>query len=105
MQLWLTNGNVDGVAGWRAEQLSREPALDPVPTTIAALVGSLNVSQRQVHSGLGLVRPLCNQRRGHSMLVQVKVTEVVTQRDTAAKANSLARSEHSVRRQQGEGGC
>lgn len=38
------------------------------------------------------------------MLVQVEVTEVVTQQDAAAKANSLARSKHSVRRQQGEGG-
>lgn len=83
--------------GWRAEQLRREAALDPVPTTVAALVESLYVGQCQLHCGLGLVRPLCNQRRGHSMLVQVEVTEVVTQQSAAAEANGLAGREHSVR--------
>lgn len=100
----LTNSNVDGVAGWRAEQLWREATLDPVPTTVAALVESLYVGQRQLHSGLGLVRPLCDQRRGHSVLVQVEVADVVTQHNVAAEANSLPGREHSVWGQQGEGG-
>ena len=104
MRPWLTHSDVDGVAGWRAEQLRGEAALDPVPTTVAALVESLYVGQGQLHRGGALLRPLSDQRCGHSMLVQVEVTEVVTQQNTAAKANSLARREHSVRWQQGEGG-
>ena len=43
MQLRLTHSDVDGVARWRAKQLGREAALDPVPTTVAALVESLYV--------------------------------------------------------------
>lgn len=104
MPLGLTHSDVNGVAGWRAEQLRGEAALDPVPTTVAALVESLYVGQCELHSGLGLVRPLRNQRCGHSMLVQVEVTEMMTQQNAAAEADSLTGREHSVRWQQGEGG-
>lgn len=102
--LRLTNGNVDGVAGWRAEQLRGKATLDPVTTTVAALVEHLRVGQGQLHPGLAGVGFLCDHRRGHAVLVQVEVADVVTQQNTAAEANSLPRREDSVRGQQGEGG-
>lgn len=64
----------------------------------------LQVGQRQVHPGLRLVRPLGDQRRGHAVLVQVEVAEVVTQGNAAAEADGLSRGEHSVRRVQSEDG-
>lgn len=82
----------------------KPPMIDPVLATVAALVESLDVGEGQLHFGLGLVRPLCDQRRRHSMLVQVEITEVVTQQNIAGEANSLARREDGVRWQQGEGG-
>lgn len=102
--LCLTNSNVDGVAGWRAEQLRGKATLDPVTTTVAALVERLRVGQGQLHSGLAEVRFLRDHRCGHAVPVQVEVADVVTQQNTAAEANSLPRREHSVRGQQGEGG-
>lgn len=77
--------------------MRREAAFDPVPTTIAALMESLYVGQSQFHTDLGLVRPLCYQRRGHTLFVQVVVTQVLSQQNTAAKTNRLSRREHSVR--------
>ncbi|TNN82941.1 hypothetical protein EYF80_006898 [Liparis tanakae] len=90
-----------------ADQAQLEGAsgvLLPGGAAVAALVESLYVGEGQLHFGLGLVRPLRNQRRRHAMLVQVEVTEVVTQQNIAGEANSLARREDSVRGQQGEGG-
>lgn len=65
---------------------------------------SLYVGQRELCLDLGLVHPLSDQRRGHSVLVQVEVADVVTQHNAAAEANSLSRREHGVGGEQGEGG-
>lgn len=100
----LTNGDADGVAGGRVEHVGREAALDPVTTAVAALMEGLHVGQRQLHSALGLLRPLCHQRRRRPLLIQVEVADVVSQRNAAAEANSLPRREDSVGGQQGEGG-
>lgn len=105
-QTWLrlTDGDVDGVAGRRAEQLGGKAALDPVAATVAALVEGFRLRQRQLHPGLTLVRPLRDQRRRHPVLVQVEVADVVTEQNAAAEADGLAGGEHGVRGQQGEGG-
>lgn len=99
-----THSDVDGVAGWRADQLSGEPPLDPVATAVAALLEGLHVGQRQLRPHLGVVRPLRDQRYGHALPVEVEVADVVTQQDAAAETDGLPGSEHSVRGQQGEGG-
>lgn len=104
LRSWLTYGDVDGVAGWRAEQLRRKSTFDPITTAVAALVKSLYVRQCELYTGLRQVCPLCDQWRGNSILVQVEVTEVVSQLYAAAETNGLPRWEHSVRWQQGEGG-
>lgn len=65
---------------------------------------SLYVGQRQIHSALALIRPLRDQRRGHSVLIQVEVADVAARQNTAAEADSLTGGEDSVRGQQGEGG-
>lgn len=99
-----TDGDADGVAGRRIQDVGREAPLDPVAAAVAALVEGLDVRQRQLHSALRLVRPLGHQRRRRSLLVQVKVADVVSQENAAAEANSLPGREDSVGGQQGEGG-
>lgn len=100
----LTDGDADGVAGGRVKHVGREAALDPVAAAVAALVEGLHVGQRQLHPALGLVRPLRHQRRRRSLLIQVEVADVVSQRNAAAEADSLPGREDSVGGQQGEGG-
>lgn len=99
-----TNGDTDGVAGRRVKDVGREAPLDPVTTAVAALMEGLDVGERQIHSALGLVRPLRHQRRQRSLLIQVEVADVVSQQNAAAEANSLPRREDGVGGQQGEGG-
>lgn len=84
--------------------MRREAPLDPVTTAVAALMEGLDVRQRQLHSALGLVRPLRHQRRRRSLLIQVEVADVVSQQNAAAEANSLPGREDGVGGQQGEGG-
>lgn len=64
----------------------------------------LDVGQHQLHSALGLVRPLHHQRRRRSLLVQVEVADVVSQPNAAAEANGLPGREYGVGGQQGKGG-
>lgn len=84
--------------------MGREAPLDPVTAAVAALMEGLHVGQRQLHSALGLVRPLRHQRRRRPLLVQVKVADVVSQQNAAAEANGLPGREDGVGGQQGEGG-
>lgn len=81
-----------------------EAPLDPVAAAVAALVEGLHVGQRQLHSALGLLRPLHHQRRRRPLLVQVEVADVVPQQNAAAEADGLPGGEHGVGGQQGEGG-
>lgn len=100
----LTHGDVDGVAGWGAHELSGEAALHPVAAAVAALLERLHVGERQLCPHLRLVGPLRDQRYGHALPVQVEVADVVAQQDAAAETNRLPRSEHRVRGEQCEGG-
>lgn len=100
----LTDGNTDGVAGRGVEYVGREAPPDPVAAAVAALMEGLHVGQRQLHSALGLVRPLHHQRRRRSLLVQVEVADVVPQQNAAAEADGLPGREDGVGGQQGEGG-
>lgn len=84
--------------------MGREAPLDPVATAVAALMEGLHVGQRQLHPALGLVRPVCHQRRRRSLLIQVEVADVVAQQNAAAEADSLPRREDGVGGQQGEAG-
>lgn len=100
----LTDGNTDGVAGRGVEYVGREAPPDPVAAAVAALMEGLHVGQRQLHSALGLVRPLHHQRRRRPLLVQVEVADVVPQQNAAAEADGLPGREDGVGGQQGEGG-
>lgn len=100
----LTNGDADGVAGRRVKYVGREAPLDAVTTAVAALMEGLDVRQRELHSALGLIRPLPHQRCRRALLIQVEVADVVSQKNAAAEANSLPRREDVVGGQQGEGG-